>query len=60
MIGGKKTYDTLIRIHSTEEERRDLVLLQVETKWCLSVPEPKETIFAFPSTYPLSHQGFQE
>jgi hypothetical protein len=38
----KRTYDnTLIRIHSTEEERRDLVPLQVEAKCRLSAQEPE-------------------
>jgi hypothetical protein len=40
----ERTYDTLIRIHSAEEERRDLVLLQVETNCCQSAPEARETI----------------
>jgi hypothetical protein len=53
------TYDALIRIHATEEERRHLILFEPGTKRCLRAPESTQPIYHRVSLYlpPLSRVG---
>lgn len=40
----KLTYHTLVSIDATKEQRRDLVLLEIQPKWRLSTPESRQPV----------------